>query len=151
MLIWKPPSWQHQSKDPGNECDSGCPATYRPKVRSLKHEVQCPKKNIGSRSRHIARCTATYTLGINIALKDMNVGCWTEIFESKIWILIGNAENKDVRLHCKHIAFYTVQTHWTSNKIVTCSNHVAFEIWTLNCEWAMLNCRSWIFECENEQ
>ena len=58
-------------------------------------------------SKHIAFCTTTYIPSANVARKDTNVACWTKKFESEIWILIENAENKNVRLRCKHIAFYT--------------------------------------------
>ena len=45
---------------------------------------------------------------IKIALKDTNVACQTKKLESKLWILFGNVENKDVGLRWKHIALYTV-------------------------------------------
>ena len=46
-------------------------------------------------------------------------------------------------------------SHFTPYKPmnVACSitSHIAFEIWTLDCEWAMLNYRSRILECKNER
>ena len=43
------------------------------------------------------------------------------------------------------ISHFTPYKHIENlNKNIACSNHVAFEIYRLNCEWVMLNCRSWI-------